>query len=258
MEITVDGKNIRYKVTGNGEKTAVILQGWGTDMKLYDSIAADISDEYRVIQFNLPGFSDSDEPSEAWGIEEFAAWFVHFMQALDIRKATLIGHSFGGRIMIWLGSMSKDELSTFDIEKLVLVDAAGIQREKTPKQKRSIRRYHFKRALFHFGPIYWFFKDAVDIWQGQQGSADYRNSSPMMKKCMVKAVNDDLTYRLPDIPYKTCLIWGDQDTATPLADGQDMERLMPDAKLHVLEGTDHFSFLRKPGEFKEILRSFLC
>ena len=75
---------------------------------------------------------------------------------------------------------------------------------------------------------------------------------------MVKAVNDDLTYRLPDIPYKTCLIWGDQDTATPLADGQDMERLMPDAKLHVLEGTDHFSFLRKPGEFKEILRSFLC
>ncbi len=48
----------------------------------------------------------------------------------------------------------------------------------------------------------------------------------MMKKCMVKAVNDDLTYRLPDIPYKTCLIWGDQDTATPLDDGQYMERLM--------------------------------
>ena len=106
MEIIVDKKNIRYKITGSGEKTAVILQGWGTDMKLYDSIAADISDEYRVVQFNLPGFSDSDEPSEPWGIEEFTAWFSHFMQALDIKKATLIGHSFGGRIMIWLGSLS--------------------------------------------------------------------------------------------------------------------------------------------------------
>ncbi|MQN01869.1 MAG: alpha/beta hydrolase [Lachnospiraceae bacterium] len=257
MEITVDGKNIRYKVTGSGKKTAVILQGWGTDMKLYDSIAADISDEYRVIQFNLPGFSDSEEPSEPWGVEEFAAWFNHFMQALEIRKAVLIGHSFGGRIMIWLGSLSKDEIS-FAIDKLVLVDAAGIQREKTPKQKRSIARYHFKRRFFHLPLIYYFFKDAVDIWQGQQGSADYRNSSPMMKKCMVKAVNDDLTYRLPDIPYETCLIWGDQDTATPLLDGKDMERLMPNAALHVLTGTDHFSFLRKPQEFNEILRSFLC
>lgn len=257
MEINIDGKNIRYKVTGDGDKTAVILQGWGTDMKLYDSVAWDIADSYRVIQFNLPGFSDSDEPSEPWGIEDFSNWFVHFMEALQIRKAVLIGHSFGGRIMIWLGSMSKEELP-FQIEKMVFIDAAGIQREKTPKQKRSVRRYHFNRALFHFRPIYWFFKDAVDIWQGQQGSADYRNSSAMMKQCMIKAVNNDLTYRLPDIPYETCLVWGDLDTATPIADGNDMARLMPHARLNVLEGTDHFSFLRKPGEFKKIIRSFLC
>ena len=257
METIIDKKNVRYKVTGDGDRTAIILQGWGTDMKLYDSIAEDICDTYRVVQLNLPGFSDSDEPSEAWGIEEFTVWFIHFCEFLEVKKVTLIGHSFGGRIMIWLGALDKDELP-FEIERMVLIDAAGIQREKTPKQKRSIRRYHFKRALFHLGLIYWFFQDAVDICQGQQGSADYRNSSPMMKKCMVKAVNNDLTYRLPDIPYETCLIWGDQDTATPLADGQDMERLMPKAELHVLSGTDHFSFLRKPGEFKEILRSFLC
>lgn len=257
METTIDGKNIRYKTTGEGSRTAVILQGWGTDMKLYDSIAEDISDEYTVVQFNLPGFSDSDEPSEPWGIDEFTAWFIHFMEFLEVKKVTLIGHSFGGRIMIWLSSLSKEEIP-FEIEKLVLIDAAGIQREKTPKQKRSIRRYHFRRALYHFTPFYYFFRDAVDIWQGQQGSADYRNSSPMMKQCMVRAVNNDLTYRLPDIPYEACLVWGDLDTATPLADGQDMERLIPNATLHVLTGTDHFSFLRKPQEFREILRSFLC
>lgn len=257
METTIDGINIRYKISGKGRRYAVILQGWGTDMKLYDSIAADISDQYRVVQFNLPGFSDSDEPNEPWGIEEFAVWFSHFIEALGIKKTTLIGHSFGGRIMIWLSSLSKEEL-TFEIDSLVLIDAAGIQRRKTPKQKRSIAFYHFKRNLFHFPPVYFFFRDAVDIWQGQQGSADYRNSSPMMKQCMVRAVNNDLTYRLADIHYRTCLIWGDLDTATPLADGKDMEKLIPGADLHVLTGTDHFSFLRKPQEFRDILRSFLC
>lgn len=80
----------------------------------------------------------------------------------------------------------------------------------------------------------------------------------MMKQCMVRAVNNDLTYRLADIHYRTCLIWGDLDTATPLADGRDMEKLIPGADLHVLTGTDHFSFLRKPQEFRDILRSFLC
>lgn len=256
METLIDGINIRYRITGQGDRTAVILQGWGTDMKLYDPVAADISDSYRVVQFNLPGFSDSDEPPEPWGIEEFTVWFIHFMEFLEVKRVTLIGHSFGGRIMIWLASRSKEELP-FVIDSLVLIDAAGIQREKTPKQKRSIRRYHFRRALFHFPLFYYYFRDAVDIWQGQQGSADYRNSSPMMKKCMVRAVNNDLTYRLPDIPYDTCLIWGDNDTATPLVDGEDMERLIPHATLHVLKGTDHFSFLRSPDEFRDIIRSFL-
>ena len=36
-----------------------------------------------------------------------------------------------------------------------------------------------------------------------------------------------------------------------------MEAKMPNAALVVLEGTDHFSFLYKPVEFRNILRSFL-
>jgi hypothetical protein len=42
MNITIDGYNINYKITGpeGAEKTAVILQGWGTGMDLYDFAAA--------------------------------------------------------------------------------------------------------------------------------------------------------------------------------------------------------------------------
>ena len=51
MNIVVDGYNICYKTTGTGDKTVVILQGWGTDLGVYDSVAGVIDgSRYRVIQ----------------------------------------------------------------------------------------------------------------------------------------------------------------------------------------------------------------
>ena len=56
MNIVVDGYNICYKTTGTGDKTVVILQGWGTDLGVYDSVAGVIDgSRYRVIQFDFPG-----------------------------------------------------------------------------------------------------------------------------------------------------------------------------------------------------------
>jgi pimeloyl-ACP methyl ester carboxylesterase len=69
MEIQVDGLNIRYTEQGEGPKVAVILEGWGTSIEVYESVARDISDKYRVITLDLPGFGRSDEPGEPWGVE---------------------------------------------------------------------------------------------------------------------------------------------------------------------------------------------
>ena len=56
MNLTIDGLNINYKITGpeGAEKTAVILQGWGTGMDLYDFAAGCINDGYRIVQFDFP------------------------------------------------------------------------------------------------------------------------------------------------------------------------------------------------------------
>ena len=42
MNITLNGININYKISGNGERYAVVLQGWGTEMSVYDSISSAI------------------------------------------------------------------------------------------------------------------------------------------------------------------------------------------------------------------------
>ena len=253
MNIEVNGYNICYKITGDGEETVVMLQGWGTDLGVYDLVADSINEKYRFVQFDLPGFGGSDEPKEAWNVDAYADFFCSFMEALDIKKATLIGHSYGGRIIIKLAAR---ESLPFEIKNIVLIDSAGIMPKRSFKQKFNIRKYKIIKKIVNIKVIYALFPELIDDWRNSQGSADYRNASPMMRQCMVMAVNEDLTDLLPKIKEDTLLIWGDKDTATPISDGKLMEEKIPNSGLCVLNGCGHFSFLDNPAVFKSIMRSY--
>ena len=254
MFIEVNGLKINYKITGEGDETAVMLQGWGTTMEMYDSVAACISDKCRFIQLDLPGFGGSEEPREPWNVSAFADFFCKFMQALDIKSASLIGHSYGGRMIIDLATRKS---IPFEIKKIVLIDSAGIMPQRSAKQKIKIKIYKTIKKIADIKVIYALFPELIDEWRSRQGSADYRAASPMMRQCLVMAVNEDMTDRLSQIKNETLLIWGDQDTATPISDAKKMEQLIPGAGLCVLEGCGHYSYLEKPGVFANIMRSFL-
>jgi pimeloyl-ACP methyl ester carboxylesterase len=253
MNIVVDGYNICYKITGNGEDTVVMLQGWGTDLGVYDSVADAINEKYRFVQFDFPGFGGSDEPREAWSVDDYADFFCKFMEALGIKKATLIGHSYGGRVIIKLAT--RDSIP-FEIERIVLIDSAGILPKKSFKQKVNIKKYKVLKKILNMKVVYALFPELIDDWRSRQGSADYRNATPIMRQCLVKAVNEDLTELLPRIKQDTLLIWGDKDTATPIGDGKLMEEKIPNSGLAVINGTGHFSFLEQPAVFRNIMRSY--
>ena len=144
MHTEIDGYNISINITGIGEKTAVILQGWGTDHRMYDSAASAINGGYRVVQFDFPGFGGSDEPREPWNVDAYADFFCKLMEKLQIKKASLIGHSYGGRVIIKLASRQS---LPFEIDKIVLIDSAGILPERTFKQKFNIKKYKVLKKI---------------------------------------------------------------------------------------------------------------
>nr|MBQ8251867.1 alpha/beta hydrolase [Lachnospiraceae bacterium] len=253
MNVEINGYNICYKITGEGEKTVVILQGWGTDLGVYDSVAATICEEYRVVQFDFPGFGSSDEPREPWDVDAYADFFCEFMKALQIDRATLIGHSYGGRVIIKLATR-KD--IPFEIANIVLIDSAGVMPKRSAAQKFKIKKYKILKRILNMKFIYALFPEIIDDWRNRQGSADYRNASVMMRQCLVKAVNEDLTPLLCQIKQDTLLVWGDRDTATPIGDAKIMEQLIPNSGLAVLQGCGHFSFLEQPVVFRNIMRAY--
>ncbi len=251
--ITIDGINLTYEESGpdNPEGTAVLLMhGWGCDHTTVRSIANSINHKIKVFNVDLPGHGTSSEPPSAWGVEDFTQLMEKFCRETGIKNPIPIGHSFGGRISILMASRN-------DIKKMVLVDAAGIKPKRSLKYYLKV--YSFKTAKKLLPILLGKTKGekAIQAWRGKAGSADYRNSSPIMRAVMSKCVNEDLKHVMPDIKASTLLIWGENDTATPLSDAKTMQKLIPDAGLVSWPGCGHYSFLDNPGTFRAVLQSFI-
>lgn len=253
MEKIIKGCKVNYKESGNGEKTIVILQGWGTNMEVYNSMASVLMLKYKVVQFDFPGFGSSQEPPEPWTVDDFADFFVEFLDEIGVQNATLIGHSYGGRVIIKLAA--REEFSP-RIEKIVLVDSAGVLPQRSMKQKARIALFKIVKKVANMKIVYKMCQELIDDWKSKQGSEDYRKASPIMRACLVKAVNEDLTRLLKEIKQETLLIWGENDTATPMRDAKIMEEQIPNAGLAVINGAGHFCFLEKPVIFEKILKSY--
>ena len=253
MDITV--KNISVNYIDEGEGIPVIfLQGWGTNIDLYKKVTDKISTLTRVIALDLPGFGKTSEPPIPWSVDEYTDFVMEFIKVLKLKKVILMGHSFGGRVIIKLMSKLKKE---FEVEKIVLLDSAGVKPKTTLKKQIKQKWFKMCKRVASSKLVRKISPGIVEKMQKKHGSADYRNATPLMRQVLVKAVNEDLTNLLSNIKVPTLLVWGDQDTATPLEDARVMEKLIPDAGLVVLKNTGHYSFLEDFYTFSRVMDSFL-
>lgn len=247
--IQLSGLNFHYTVQGEGAPI-ILMHGWGCNLTTLQSVEKVALENHKVYNVDFPGFGESQEPSEVWGVEEYTRLIEQLVKTENIENPILLGHSFGGRVGILYSSRNK-------VNKLILVDAAGV------KPRRSLK-YYFKVYTYKLGkklmPLIYGKARAqqrIDAMRAKRGSSDYNNASPMMRAILSKVVNEDLKDKMPLIKAPTLLIWGENDTATPLRDAKIMERLIPNAGLVSFPRCGHYSFLDNPFQFAAVLRSFL-
>lgn len=254
MEMMLGSRRISYIDQGFGAPV-LLLHGWGAPAALYRLIIDQLSAQYRVIAPDLPGFGGSDEPDTAWCVDDYVDFALDFVRALGIDRATLIGHSFGGRMIIKLLNRKN---SGFTADRVILIDAAGIRPKRTLGYHVRVRSYKLAKWFLGTKLVRSLYPDALKDLQKNAGSSDYRNASPIMRQTMVRCINEDLTDLLGGVYPPTLLIWGENDTDTPLSDGQLMEKKIPDAGLVVLSGAGHFSFSEQWGVCSRVLDSFMA
>jgi pimeloyl-ACP methyl ester carboxylesterase len=246
--IEIDGISTRFQCVGSGEPV-LVLHGWGAKIEAVAPIVGALSVGRAVYAPDLPGFGETGLPPEPWGIADYTRWTLALLDHLGLDRVSIIGHSNGGRIAIYLASHHPQR-----VEKLILVDSAGIRPKRGLKY---YRRVGLAKAAKHVGPrLGPAGRRLQQRVAARVASSDYA-SAGALRPTFVKIVNEDLTSLLPKISAPTLLVWGAQDTSTPLADGRTMERLIPDAGLVVFDNAGHFSYLDEPDRFGRIAAHFL-
>ncbi|WP_245783998.1 alpha/beta fold hydrolase [Alicyclobacillus macrosporangiidus] len=247
--IDIDGVTIAYDIDGQGPPM-LFLHGWGGSAKSFLPVYQTFFQWFRVIAIDFPGFGESTQPPAVWGVGEYAECVYKFLKALGIEKTHVIAHSFGGKVTIWLAAHHPEV-----VDKITLVNAAGV------KPKRSlqyyVKVYTFKtcKKLYQWGLLGPRSDERLQKLYARFGSRDYQEAGAM-RNIMVRVVNQHLDSLLPRIQSPTLLIWGENDTATPVRDGKIMERWIPDAGLVVLKDAGHFSYLDQLGSFNKIVKHF--
>lgn len=224
--------NLTIKGSGQG---VILLHGWGQNAYMMKFIQDHLSNRYCVMNLDLPGFGDSEEPDTVWCTQDYADCIYTLAKQHHMECPILIAHSFGARIAFRYALH-------YPVKKMILTGAAGIKKRYT--WDYYVRVYTYKLLK------------KMNI-RANLGSMDYQNASGIMRGILVKAVNEDISDQLSDIDVETLLLWGEKDDQTPLWMGKQMEQSMPNAALVVLEKEDHFAYFHQSFRFLRIVDAFL-
>ncbi len=259
--VEINGLNINYRIIGDGNIPIVLLHGWVKDCEKYLPLDKYFLEDQKYCIFipDMPGFGKSEEPKEAWNLDNYVVFTDKFIEGMRRQhfntpssKIIIIGHSFGGMIAIkYVTKYSKK------VSSLILTGAAGIRHKSTIKQKIFFILAKAGKTLFSLPGISYLQKPAQKILYKIARVKDYYGASPRMKEIMKNILVQDITSYLKEIKIETLLVWGRLDKTTPLSDGKIMNQKIENSKLVIIDDANHSLPYQRPKEFIKIIFEFL-
>lgn len=233
-----------------GTMKAVILHGW-----TYSKAGSDPLEKWQPfmkylesggIKCQLPRIPGiTKEIDQKWTLEKYIEWLK---KKIGNEKVILIGHSNGGRI-----SLAFAEKYPKNVSNLILIDSAGIYHNEL-----SLR---FKRFIFrNIAKIGKKISDSEKLRKliyKIAREADYSNATAAQRQTMINLINTNLSNVLKEIKIPTLIIWGKEDSVTPLSDGLLMHELIRNSKLKIINNSRHSPQFTHPKEVAKIINEYL-
>lgn len=259
--LKLQGVHVAYRMSGPPTGSPVVLiHGWASSNRMWDSLIAALADEYRCVAPDLPGHGDSEKPPLDWyTIDRFTSIVSDLCRALDLRRAALIGHSMGGTIALALAAQESAELGGVTainpvvtgrfasgdvITSPVARPLAGVTRRAWPMATRLIRSA--PAAMGRVWPHTW-----------RRRSEDLGRTSADAAVGSIRAVRAyDLSSALERIRIPVLIVVGEKDRTVPVSEGRLAARVIPAARVLSLP-TGHHPHDEALPEFLTALRSFL-
>jgi pimeloyl-ACP methyl ester carboxylesterase len=197
------------------------------------------------IAVDLPGFGSSPAPAIAWGSEDYARSVAQMLDEggpeLTDGPVTVIGHSFGGRVAVHLAAARPD------LVRAIVLTGAPVARSGGPPRKPPVA-YRLVRSLRKARLIP---ESVLETARRRHGSPDYLAAQGVVREILVRTLAEDYSAQLAALRCPVELVWGDDDTETPLSVAQAIVRAVPGTVLDVCTGAGHLTPLTIPDRLRE-------
>ena len=231
---------LKYNILGKNGDVVFFLHGYGGNSNSLLKLADSVKNRHKCYLFDLYGFGQTKFPEKVFDIYDYAICLYLFCVENGIKRLSIVSHSFGSRIALILSS-----ITDLVVEKMVIIDGAGLKPKYTIKYYFNIIRYKlYKLSHANLNQVNKF------------GSEEYKQLSPVMQRSYVKIVNQHLDYLLKNINSKTMLLWVKDDKDTPLKMCKKLNKNIKNCICKIYNG-GHFMYVKKHSYIKNDLRKFL-
>lgn len=226
-------------------KRLYAIHGWTYSLDKWTALADELKRrDIELVLLKVPGLTETSD--KVWDIDGYVEWLRG--QLYGIKNPVVIGHSNGGRIALNYALRYPGSLS-----RLILIDSAGIAHDQLlPRAKRLLWR-----MLAKVGKIIAWLPGVKRVFYRAIGATDYNQAPPNMKLTMRNMLASDIRADYTCIQEPVLLIWGRDDTITPLADGRKLSQLLKKARLEVIDGARHAPQATHPEQVAALIEAAL-
>jgi pimeloyl-ACP methyl ester carboxylesterase len=266
----VHGQRIAYLDVGVGPPV-ILIHGFGGSMWQWEYQQHALSQHFRVLTPDLPGSGLSDKPDIDYRPDQMLDYFVGFMEAVNIPKATLVGNSMGAGLAIGMALTHPSR-----VDKLVLIDGLPqyvMQKLKSPSVKRALET-HAPPWLVSFGNMLFgglmtetVLREIVHDPALLTSAVIERSNRNRRRPGLIKpilAAGDNLPLwesgfatRIGDIIHPTLVIWGEADRVFPIAVGEGLHRSIKGSQFVGIASAGHIPQWERPDAVNQALISYI-
>ncbi len=241
----VNGLKMYYEIHGsadNKKPPLVLLHGGGSTIETsFGEVLPAFAKSRQVIAFEQQGHGHTADIDRPFTFEQSGQDTVGLLQYLNIEKADFFGYSNGGHIVLQIAIRHPDV-----VRKLVVESAMFSREGSDPEFWDS-----FEHANLDDMP--------AALREAYLGVAPHPEDLPTFFAKSVQRMSDFRGWtseEIQSIDAPTLVIIGDHDIVRP-EHAVVMFRLLPDAQLAILPGTDHMTIVNRSGWLLSMIEPFL-
>jgi pimeloyl-ACP methyl ester carboxylesterase len=248
---------VRYLEAGSNENVVVLLHGLGGSIESWVNNINEISQSFRILAVDLPGFGQSDKPKMSYTIKFYRKFVIQFLKSLGKSLVSIVGSSLGAHIASELAICYPDM-----VEKLVLISPPGTL-PSSFKGTAALKRYVKVIDARNVQQV----KDALFVVDNKPVDDIYAQvvfekiSMPGARNAFLSALEGSaqaprLNNLLKKIQAPTLLLWGKEDSIIPIKFIYPFVK-MRNCRILLIENCGHRPHAEKPQLFNKMVIDFL-